>query len=108
MLYEPSQNTIYSGYMSDSHTSRTGHLSKSLSKYRYAPQVKYEEGVQCDKSMSNSNKSMGQKIFNKLFQTKERQSEFPQSPDNIPRESDSDTLKDWSHSTNPQKTPENS
>ena len=71
MLYEPSQNTIYSGYMSDSHTSRTGHLSKSLSKYRYAPQVKYEEGVQCDKSMSNSNKSMGQKIFNKLFQTKD-------------------------------------
>ena len=65
MLYEPSQNTIYSGYMSDSHTSRTGHLSKSLSKYRYAPQVKYEEGVQCDKSMSNSNKSMGQKILPK-------------------------------------------
>jgi hypothetical protein len=38
MLNEPSNgpNTMYSGYMSDSHTSRTGHLSKSLSKYRLA------------------------------------------------------------------------
>ena len=70
MLNDPSPNKLYSGYMSDSHTSRTGPLSKSLSKQRLATQLRQEEVNYCDKSMNSSNQSMGQKLLNKLFKKK--------------------------------------